>query len=200
MTEQPNWKFTIPEETPTLEIHQPNWYKVDVEKLHYQRMEDVAYLFATMMVSEDYEHFDKVKKYLIIPEKPKSIEELQQELDEKFEKLIERTHLEYRIGHNWTYKLRKYDEFCKRQDADFEYARENGFFSPKLTVSVGKLDYSNLVATSSSVSWGTEFRIGKDEVGYFSIKPNIRVYLEKKPNPIVRYFSKLLLDFTWKDK
>jgi hypothetical protein len=26
------------------------------------------------------------------------------------------------------------------------------------------------------------------------------VYLRKKPNPIVRYFSKLLLNFEWKDK
>ena len=32
---------------PTLKINQPNWYKVDVEKLHHQRLEDVAYLFAT---------------------------------------------------------------------------------------------------------------------------------------------------------
>jgi hypothetical protein len=76
---------------PTLKINQPNWYKVDVEKLHHQRFEDVAYLFATMNVSEDYEHFDKVKKFLIIPEKPKTLEEIKQELDEKFEKLIVRT-------------------------------------------------------------------------------------------------------------
>jgi hypothetical protein len=53
---------------------------------------------------------------------------------------------------------------------------------------------------SSAVDWTTEFRIGKDVVGYWDIKPNIKVYLEKKPNRIVRYFSKLLLDFTWKDK
>jgi hypothetical protein len=26
------------------------------------------------------------------------------------------------------------------------------------------------------------------------------VYLKKKPNRVVRYFTKLLLDFTWKDK
>jgi hypothetical protein len=198
MTEQPNWKFIIPKETLTLETHLPNWYQVDVEKLHHQRFEDVAYLFATMMVAEDYEYFDKVKKFLIIPEKPKTLEQIQQELEEKFDKLIEKTHLEYRIGHNWLYKLRKYEEFCKKQDADFEYARENGFFPLKYT-----LDYSKLSVFgdgSNSVSFGTEFRVGKTEVGYWDIKPNIRVYLEKKPNLIVRYFTKLLLNFEWKDK
>jgi hypothetical protein len=198
MTEQPNWKFTIPKETLTLETHLPNWYQVDVEKLHHQRFEDVAYLFATMVVSKDYEHFDKVKKFLKIPEKPKTLEQISQELDEKFEKLIEKTHLEYRIGHNWLYKLRKYEEFCKKQDEDFEYARKNGFFPLKYT-----LDYSKLSVFgdgSNSVSLSTEFRVGKTEVGYWDIKPNIKVYLEKKPNPIVRYFTKLLLDFTWKDK
>jgi hypothetical protein len=173
-------------------------YKLNPVKLAGASQSILPYVCGAFYYTEDYEYFDVIKPYLDIPEPRKSLEEISQELDEKFKKLIERTHLEYRIGHNWTYKLRKYDEFCKRQDADFEYARENGFFSPKLTVSVGKLDYSNLVATSSSVSCGTEFRIGKDEVGYFSIKPNIRVYLEKKPNPIVRYFSKLLLDFEWK--
>jgi len=49
------------------------------------------------------------------------------------------------------------------------------------------------------LDWSTEFRIGKDEVGYWDIKPNIKVYLKKKPNRVVRYFTKLLLDFTWKD-
>jgi hypothetical protein len=195
MTEQPNWKFTIPKETLTLETHLPNWYQVDVEKLHHQRFEDVAYLFATMVVSKDYEYFDEVKKFLIIPEKPKTLEQIQKELDEKFEKLIEKTHLEYRIGHDWLYKLRRYEEFCKKQDEDFEYARKNGRFPLKLTI--GNLDYSTLT-TNSTLSLNTEFRVGKDEVGYFSIKPNIRVYLKKKPNPIVRFFTKFLLDFEWK--
>ncbi len=197
MTEQPNWKFTIPKETLTLETHLPNWYQVDVEKLHHQRFEDVAYLFATMVVSKDYEHFDKVKKFLIIPEKPKTLEQIQQELDEKFEKLIEKTHLEYRIGHKWLYKLRRYEEFCKKQDEDFEHAKKYGSFPLKLTI--GKSDYSTL-ATNSIVSCNTEYRIGTNEVGYWDIKPNIKVYLKKKPNVIVRYFTKLLLDFTWKDK
>jgi hypothetical protein len=64
---------------------------------------------------------------------------------------------------------------------------------------VGNLDCSTLGA-SSAVDWTTEFRVGPNEVGYWDIKPNIKVYLKKKPNRVVRYFTKLLLDFTWKDK
>jgi hypothetical protein len=194
MTEEP--KLIIPEGT--LKINQPNWYKVDVEKLHYQRMEDVAYLFATMMVAEDYEHFDKVKKYLIIPEKPKTLEELQQELDEKFDKLIEKTHLEYRIGHNWTYKLRKYDEFCKRQDADFEYAKTHGFF-PQITF----LDSSKFSISSKFDISSPTFMVknGNNHQGYYTIGDGYyKFYMEKKPNRVFRFFVYKLMGFKWIDE
>jgi hypothetical protein len=175
------------------------YYPVSVEKLQQASIRELAYLIVPVNIGEDYEYFDEVKHLLDIPEKPKSIEELSQELDEKFEKLIEKTHLEYRTGHKWLYKLRKYKEFCKRQDADFEHAKKYGSFPISLTV--GTLDDSYLVSNGSSVSWGTEFRIcnNNKEVGWWEIKPNIKVYLGKKPNPIVRYFTKLLLDFTWKN-
>jgi len=172
---------------------EPNWYKVDVEKLHHQRLEDVAYLFATMNVSEDYEHFDKVKKFLIIPEKPKSLEEIKQELDEKFEKLIERTHLEYRIGHKWLYKKKRYEEFCKKQDADFEYAKEHGHFPVKLEFTVGTgLSWNNPITSF-------EIRCGTNHTGYYTIGAgNVRYYMNKKPNWLVKNCAKIFFDFTWK--
>jgi hypothetical protein len=179
---------------PTLKINQPNWYKVDVEKLHYQRLEDVAYLFATMNVSEDYEYFDKVKKFLIIPEKPKTLEEIKQELDEKFEKLIERTHLQYRIGHDWTYTLRKYNQFCKDQDADFEYAKRNGYFPVKLKF------VSNTELSVNNTTTSFEIRCGTNNAGYYTIGAgNVRYYMNKKPNWLVRNCAKIFFDFTWKD-
>ena len=198
MTEQSNWKFIIPKETLTFETHLPNWYQVDVEKLHHQRFEDVAYLFATMVVSKDYEHFDKVKKFLIIPEKPKTLEQIQQELDEKFEKLIEKTHLEYRIGHNWLYKKKRYEEFCKKQDKDFEYARENGFFPPKLT---GTLDYSNLIATGSNITSSFVIKSGGKEVGYYTFgnRKYFKYFMDEKPNFVVRFCMDKLLGFKWID-
>ena len=178
---------------PTLKINQPNWYKVDVEKLHHQRLEDVAYLFATMNVSEDYEYFDKVKHLLDIPEPRKSLGEIFQELDEKFEKLIERTHLQYRIGHDWTYTLRRYNQFCKDQDADFEYAKKNGYFPVKL-----KFVSNTELGLNSAFTTNFVIKPNGNDVGYWEIQPNIQVYRKTKPNRIVRYFTKLLLDFTWK--
>jgi hypothetical protein len=195
MTEQSNWKFIIPKETLTLETHLPNWYRVDVEKLHHQRFEDVAYLFATMVVSKDYEYFDKVKKFLKIPEKPKTLEEISQECEEKFDKHIES--IKHKFAELKCHQEYLYNQKFNRIIENFEYAKEHGQFPVRLTI--GNLDCSTL-GVSSAVDWTTEFRIGKDVVGYWDIKPNIKVYLEKKPNRIVRYFSKLLLDFTWKDK
>jgi hypothetical protein len=195
MTEQPNWKFTIPKETLTLETHLPNWYQVDVEKLHHQRFEDVAYLFATMVVSKDYEHFDKVKKFLKIPEKPKTLEEISQEFDEKIDDLLVKTQRKFAVSKETAEHF--YNQRFNRIIENFESAKKYGSFPVRLTV--GTSDGSYLVA-NNTVSWNTEYRIGTNEVGYWDIKPNIKVYLEKKPNRIVRYFSKLLLDFTWKDK
>ena len=160
---------------------------------------------------EDNERYELLKKYFTIPYVPqklefklprKSLEEIRQELDEKFDKLIEKTHLEYRIGHDWLYKKRRYEDFCKKQDEDFEYARENLAFPQKLTLSKTGLYYSNKLLVSGGahnvVTWTTS--IGNGNAGYWSIQPSFRVYLDKKPSAIVRYFSKRLLNFTWIDE
>ena len=192
MTEQSNWKFTIPKETPILEIHQPNWYKVDVEKLHFQKMEDVAYLFATMMVSKDYEHFDKVKKFLLIPEESKTLEEISQEFDEKIDKRIES--IKHKFAELKCHQEYYYNQRFNRIIENFEYAKEHGYFKKIYT-----LDGSYIVSNGGgSVSFTTQYRAGDGEVGFWSIQPNIQVYLKKKPNMIVRFFTKLLLDFEWK--
>ena len=178
-------------------------HKLDTSKL--KTIKDIKNVFDTMgliaSMDEDNEQYEIAKEYFTIPyEHPeikgsfklprKSLEEIKQELDEKFEKLIERTHLQYRIGHNWLYKLRRYEEFCKKQDADFEHAKTYGSFPVTLTTMTA--DYSKLGYT-------TEFRFNSNEVGYWDIKPNIKVYLEKKPNWLVRNCSKIFFDITWKD-
>jgi hypothetical protein len=171
-------------------------YKLNPKKLKGAPQSILPYVCGAFYYTEDFEYFDVIKPYLDIPEKSKTLEEIQQELEEKFEKLIEKTHLEYRIGHNWLYKLRRYDEFCKKQDEDFEHAKTYGSFPVTLTVGA---DGSYLVA-NNTVSWNTEYRIGTNEVGYWSIQPNIKMYLEKKPNWLVRNCAKIFFDFTWKDK
>jgi hypothetical protein len=173
-----------------------NYYPVSVEKLQQASMREAAYLIAPVNIGEDYEYFDEVKKFLIIPEKPKTLEELSQELDEKFDKLIEDTKTKF-YGSK-IYAESRYERNFDKIFDNFEYAKEHGQFPLKLTI--GNLDYSTLT-TNSTLSLNTEFRVyNNKEVGYWDIKPNIKVYLERKPNLIVRFFTKLLLDFTWKDK
>jgi len=197
MTEQPNWKFTIPKETLTLETHLPNWYQVDVEKLHHQRFEDVAYLFATMVVSKDYEHFDKVKKFLKIPEKPKTLEEIQQELDEKFEKLIERTKNNFYKSKYIAETL--YQTKFNRIIENFEYAKEHGQFPVRLTI--GNLDYSKLTATGSNITSNFVIKEGGKEVGYYTFGSGyFKYYKRDKPNFIIRFCMKNFLGFFWVDE
>ena len=180
-------------------------HKLDTSKL--KTIKDIKNVFDTMgliaSMGEDNEQYEVAKEYFTIPyvapeltgfKLPRqSLEEISQECEDKFDKHIES--IKHKFAELKCHQEYYYNQRFNRIIEDFEYARENGFFPLKLT-----LDCSNLIATGSNLSWSTEFRIGKTEVGYWDIKPNIKVYLEKKPNRIVRYFSKLLLDFTWKDK
>jgi len=74
----------------TLHIYS-KWYDVDTAKL--TSIKDVEAVFSAigLRVSETNENFDKVKHLLIIPEKPKTLDEIQQEFDEKIDKLIKIT-------------------------------------------------------------------------------------------------------------
>ena len=190
MTETPKTKLHINPD----KINYSRGYKLNPEKLVGAPQSILPFLIGAFYYTEDYEYFDLVKPYLDIPEPRKSLEEIKQELDEKFEKLIERTHLQYRIGHDWTYTLRKYNQFCKDQDADFEYAKRNGYFPVKLKfVSNTELSVNNAFTSNFVI------KPNGNDVGYWEIQPNIQVYRKTKPNRIVRYFTKLLLDFTWKN-
>jgi hypothetical protein len=202
MTEYTEYTFPADyDKSNTYFINQPNWYKVDTTKL--KTINDVGLLLSSlsMKISTDCEKFNEVKKFLIIPEKPKTLEEIKQELDEKFEKLIERTHLQYRIGHDWLYKKKRYEEFCKRQDADFEYARENGFFPVKYTT----IDYTTLSVGSGigCASYEQSFVIkqGSNHQGYYTFgnRRYFRYYMPDKPTAVVRFFMKNLLGFWWVD-
>jgi hypothetical protein len=170
-------------------------YKLNPVKLAGASQSILPYVCGAFYYTEDFEYFNIIKPYLDIPEPPKSLEEISQELDEKFEKLIEKTHLEYRIGHNWLYKKKRYEEFCKKQDEDFEYARENGFFPPKLT---GTLDYSNLIATGSNITSSFVIKQGNNHEGYYTFGTGfVRFYMTTKPNAITRWFMKNCLSFIW---
>ena len=185
---------------------EPLNHKLDVSKI--KTLTDVKNVFECMCLitnaSEGYEKYELIKEYFTLPNEPqelkfelprKSLEEISQEFDEKIDKQIE--DVEYKFAQLKYHQEYHYQVKFNRILENFEYAKEHGQFPVRLTI--GNLDCSTL-GVSSAVDWTTEFRIGTNVVGYWDIKPNIKVYLEKKPNRIVRYFTKLLLDFTWKDK
>jgi hypothetical protein len=171
-----------------------NYYPVSIEKLQRASMREAAYLIAPVNIGEDYEYFDKVKHLLDIPEKPKSIEELSQELNEKIDKLIEDTKRKF-YGCKIHTESRYERAFDKIFD-DFEYAKEHGQFPLKFT-----LDYSKLTATGSNITSNFEIKSGGEEVGYYTTGNGyLRFLMDKKPNFIVRFCMNKLLNFRWVDK
>ena len=178
------------------------YYPVSMEKLEQASMKEAAYLIAPMNIGEDYEYYDKVKHLLIIPEKPKSLEEISQELDEKFENLLVKTKRKFAVSkesaeyqHN-----RNFDRII----GNFEYARENGYF-PKVTfISSGTLDYSNLSVNIGSNISSPCFMVkhGSSHQGYYTIGDDgyYKFYMEKKPNAFFRFFVYKLMGFRWVDE
>jgi hypothetical protein len=89
--------------------------------------------------------------------------------------------------------LRKYNQFCKDQDADFEYAKRNGYFPVKLKF----VSDTGLSVNNTTTSF--EIRCGTNNAGYYTIGAgNVRYYMNKKPNWLVRNCAKIFFDFTWK--
>jgi hypothetical protein len=185
------------------------YYPVSIEKLQQASMREAAYLIAPVNIGEDYEYFDEVKHLLEIPAKifdaqrpRKSIEELKQELDEKFEKLIEQYK---RNSYASTLTTeRNYDWNFDRIVENFEYARENGSF-PKVTfISSGTLDYSKLSVNAGSNISSPCFMVkhGSSHQGYYTIGDDgyYKFYMEKKPNAFFRFFVYKLMGFRWVDE
>jgi hypothetical protein len=170
-----------------------NYYPVSIEKLQRASMREAAYLIAPVNIGEDYEYFDKVKHLLDIPEKPKSIEEISQECEEKFDKLIEDTKTKF-----YGCKIHAESRYERASDKifdDFEYAKKHGQFPLKFT-----LDYSKLTATGSNITSNFVIKEGVKEVGYYTFGSGyFRYYMDKKPNFINRWFMKNCLSFRWVD-
>jgi hypothetical protein len=173
------------------------YYPVSLKKLQQASMREAAILLLPMNIGEDYEHFDEVKHLLDIPEEPKSIEELSQELDEKIDKLIEKTKRNFYASkltaeRNYEYKFDKIFD-------DFEYAKKNGNFPLKLSFTVG----DGLSVISSSYA-ETSFVIkqGKNHEGYYTIGNQriLKYYMPDKPNFVSRFFMNKLLGFVWVDE
>jgi len=170
------------------------FYDVDTTKL--TSVKYIAALFDAMgmKVSETNENFDKVKHLLIIPEKPKTLDEIQQEFDEKIDELIEKTKRNF-----YASKLtaeRNYEYKFDRISDNFEYAVKNGEFRPKLTLSSG------IGVNIGSYETSFVIKQGNNHAGYYTFGNGryLRYYMKDKPNRLVRFFMKTCLGFYWVDE
>jgi len=179
----------------------PNFYPINFEKLKGESVGTIPYFLGILSFSEDYEHFDKIKHLLIIPEQPKSLEEIQKELDDKFEELWVKTKRKFLVSKECAEY--RYNHKFNRINDKFEYARNNGFFPPTLTV--GALDGSYLVSNGGSPSFVvplTYIKQGNKHEGYYTFGNcrSFRYYIPTKPNAITRWFMKNCLSFIWVDE
>ena len=172
-------------------------YKLNPEKLASARRELLSYLFRNFYYTEEFEYFDLVKPYLDIPEPPKTLEQISQELDEKIDALIKTTKEKFECSNYFAGK--RYNEKFDRIIQDFEYAKEHGSF-PKIQTLT--LDYSQFVATGSSVESSFVIKQGKTHAGYYTNgnRRYLKYYMPDKPNMIVRFFMKTCLGFFWVDE
>jgi hypothetical protein len=168
-------------------------YKLNPEKLASARRELLPYLFSNFYYTEEFEYFDLVKPYLDIPEKPKTLDEITQEFDEKIDKLIETTKEKFECSKYFAGK--RYNEKFDRIIENFEYAKEHGEFRPKLTLSSGIG-----VNISSYVSY--VIKQGNNHKGYYTFgdKQTFRYYTPDKPNRLVKFFMKTCLSLVWVDE
>ena len=167
-------------------------YKLNPKKLVGAPQSILPYFVGAFYYTEDYEYFDVIKNYLDIPEKPKTLEEISQELDEKIDDLIERTKNNFYKSKYIAETL--YDTKFNRIIENFEYAKEHGQFPSKLT-------YSNLIATGSNITSTFVIKQGNKHEGYYTIGNGyLRFYMPDKPNAITRWFMDKCVSIRWVDE
>lgn len=128
-------------------------------------------------------------------QKHKTLDDIKQELNEKFDQ-IEKNYKQKCILSK-ARADREFERFCKQQNQDFETAKKTGKFPVKVLYYI---DYdkananSILVSTGSNCTWiSQQFVVNKTNKskGYWLIKPDLKIYSERKPNVLVRQFAKL---------
>jgi len=186
---------------PTLKIGTTG-YKLNPEKLVGAPQNVLPYILGCFYFTEEYEYFDVIQDYLDIPEKPKTLEEISQELDEKFEELLVKTKRKFAVSKESAeyHHNRNFDRII----GNFEYAKTQGYF-PKVTfISSGTLDYSKLSVTGDVKYSSPSFVVkhGSSHQGYYTIGDDgyYRFYVEKKPNAFFRFFVYKLMGFQWIDE
>ena len=180
-------------------------YTIDTNKI--KTIQDVKNIFDCLGIICDMSILDKsdpryelAKEYFVVPhnENPrKSLEEIEQELNKKFDELLVKTKKKFDMS-RYSAEYR-YNQFCKQQEDDFEYAKEHGSFRKKIRVNYSVFKGSEININNAICNSNFVINSVSNSAGYYTVG-TIRYYMDKKPNRIVRYFSKLLLNLEWKDK
>lgn len=129
-------------------------------------------------------------------EEPKTLDEIQQEFDEKIDELIEKTKRNF-----YAYKLtaeRKYEDKFDKIFDNFEFAKKNGNFPLKLNLTCG----TGLSIGAGSYDTSFVIKQGNKHEGYYTFGNGryIRYYMPTKPNMIARFFMKTCLALRWIDE
>jgi hypothetical protein len=179
-------------------------HKLDISKI--KTLKDVKNVFECMNLyasaEEDNEKYELLKEYFTIPNEPqeikfelprKSLEEIQQECEEKFDKHIES--IKHKFAELKCHQEYYYNQKFNRIIENFEDAKKYGSFP-------AKLDYSKLTVTGgSNITSNFVIKEGGKEVGYYTFGNGYLKYcMNKKPTAIVRFFMNKLLGFRWVDE
>ena len=180
-------------------------HKLNVDTI--KTVKDVKNIFYTMdlvaSMDEDNPKYEVAKEYFTIPyvapelefsTPRKSIEEIQQEFDEKIDKLIKITKGQFEYSK--IYAEKGYDYKFDKIIGNFEYAKEHGQFP-----------YLNLAYTTTGLSAGsyeTSFVLkqGSNHKGYYTFgnRRYFKYYMPDKPNRLVKFFMKTCLGLVWVDE
>jgi len=168
-------------------------YKLNPKKLKGAPQSILPYVCGAFYYTEDFEYFDVIKPYLDIPEPPKSLEEIQQECEEKFDDLIERTKNSFYKSKYIAETL--YETKFNRIIENFEYAKEHGQFPQKSILTYSTSLGTNNIASSFIIKQGNKHE------GYYTIGNGyLRFYMPTKPNAITRWFMNKCLSIRWVDE
>ena len=168
-------------------------YKLNPNKLKKAPQSILPYVVGAFYYTEDFEYFDVIKPYLDIPEPRKSLEEISQECEEKFDKHIES--IKHKFAelkcHQEYYYNRKFDRIIE----DFKYAKEHGQFPQKSILTYSTPLGVNGIASSFIIKQGNKHE------GYYTIGNGyLRFYMPYKPNAITRWFMNKCLSIRWVDE
>ena len=179
-------------------------HKLDISKI--KTLKDVRNVFECMNLyasaEEDNEKYELLKEYFTIPNEPQeikfelprqSLEEIQQELEEKFEELLVKTKRKFFVSKDDA-EYRYYHKF-KNIERNFEYAKEHGQFPQKSI-----LTYSTPLGVNDITS-SFIIKQGNNHEGYYTIGDGyLRFYMPYKPNAITRWFMNKCLSIRWVDE